>query len=110
MLFNSAIPIYQATDTFEHGEVSSGYTSAGTLYCHIKFAGNEQLSADRKQAIRRATILFENTPVALSPRDLVKINGTYYHLLYAPTPRVGLGNRTIYEVDIIEEFKEVVIL
>ncbi len=110
MLFNSAILIYQPTDTFEHGEVSSGYTSAGTLYCHIKFAGNEQLSADRKKAIRRAKLYYENTPVALSPRDLVEINGVYYHLLYTPTPRVGLGNRTLYEVDIIEEFKEVVML
>ncbi len=105
MLFNNSITIYQATGTFEHGEVSSGYTSAGTLYCHIKLAGNDQLSGDRKKAIRRAKLYYEVSPVTLSVRDIVAVDGVVYHLQYTPLSRVGLGGRTIYEVDIVEDFK-----
>ena len=105
MLFNSGITIYQKTQSFEHGEVDPTWTSAGTLYCHIKFTGSDPLSADRKKPIRRARLYFEKTPVSLTARDAVVIDGAAYHLQYTPTPRVGLGGRTIYEVDILEDFK-----
>lgn len=105
MLFNSSIAIYQPSKEFLHGEVDSTYASAGTLYCHIKFTGTEPLSADRKKSIRRAKITFEDSPVDLAARDILVIGGANYRLLYAPTPRVGLANRTIYEVEIAEDFK-----
>jgi len=105
MLFNSSITVYQKTQSFEHGESNPVWASAGTLYCHIKFTGNEQMSADRKKAIRRARVTFETFPVALTARDVLAINGVAYHLQYTPTPRVGLGGRTIYEVDVLEDFK-----
>ncbi len=105
MLFNSSITIYQKTQSFEHGEVDPSWTSAGTLYCHIKFTGNEQLSGDRVKAIRRARLYYEASPVDLVARDVVAINGAAYHLETTPLPRVGLGGRTIYEVDIVEDFK-----
>ncbi len=105
MLFTSAITIYQPAKNFEHGEVDSSWVAVGTLYCHIKFTCNEQQSAERKQAIRRAKLTFETFPTALSSRDCVVIGGVVYYLLYTPTPRVGLSGRTIYEVDIVEDFK-----
>jgi len=105
MLFNSDILIYQPTATFEHGEVSNSYEEVGTLFCHIKFTGNEQQSGDRKKAIRRARLHFEQVPVTLSARNVVAIGDAFYYLMYTPIPRVGLGGRTIYEVDIIEDFK-----
>ena len=104
MLFNSAIPIYQPTRSFEHGEVDSNYVSTGTLYCHIKSSGHEQVSADRKKSVRRARLLFESSPVSLVARDIVEIDNAYYHLVSTPMGRKGLAGRVIYEVDIVEDF------
>lgn len=104
MLFNSAITVYQPTKSFEYGEVDSTFSSVGTLYCHVKSGGNEQMSADRKKEIRRARLLFEDSPVTLAARDVVEIGDAYYHLVSAPTSRKGLGGRVIYEVDVVEDF------
>lgn len=104
MLFNNLITVYQPTKSFESGEVDSTYTSAGTLYCHVKVVGNEQVSGDRKKAIRRAKLIFETSPVVLAARDVVAIAGALYHLEAVPTGRKGLGGRTIYEVDVVEDF------
>jgi hypothetical protein len=104
MLFTSAISIYQAIDTFEYGEVSSSFEEVGTLYCHLKFTGTEQMSAGRKRDIRRAKLTYELAPVVLSARDVVLVGGSFYRLLYTPTPRIGCGGRAIYEVEIVEAF------
>jgi len=106
MIFNSKIAIYQAATTFIDGEVTSGHAllSDQPLYCHLKFTGSELQSADRKQAFRRAKITYEHSPVTLTARDVVKIGDDFYRLLYPPTIRFGLSNRSYYEVEIIEAF------
>lgn len=105
MLFTTKVDIYQATESFEHGEVSSGHARLTLpLYCHVKFDGQEQMSGDRKQAIRKARLTFELTPVTLTARDILRIEGAFYRLLFTPIPRFGLSNRRIYEVDVIESF------
>ncbi len=108
MLFNSAIIVYQPTKSFEHGEVDSSYASTGTLYCHIKSSGHEQVSADRKKSVRRAKLFFETSPVTLVARDVVAIDGAYYHLVSTPMGRKGLSGRVIYEVDVVEDFTVVI--
>jgi len=106
VIFNSKIDIYQSATTFIDGEVTSGHSllSDQPLYCHLKFIGSEQQSADRKLPIHRARMTYENSPVTLTARDVVKIEDAFYRLLYAPTPRFGLANRRFYEVEIIEDF------
>jgi len=106
VIFNSKIDIYQSATTFIDGEVTSGHSllSNQPLYCHLKFTGSEQQSSDRKQAIRRARMTYEKSPVTLSARDVVKIEDVFYRLLYAPTPRFGLAKRRFFEVEIIEAF------
>ena len=110
MIFNSKVDIYQPTITFEHGETAAPYTlyAANPLHCHLKFTGSEQLSANRKRSTRRAKVSYENSPVVLTARDVLKIDGVYFRLLHTPTSRKGLANRTFYEVDIVEDFNVVV--
>lgn len=106
MIFNSKIDIYQSATTFIDGEVTSGHSllSDQPLYCHLKFVGSELMSADRKQAIRRAKLTYEHSPVALTARDVIKIDDAFYRLLYSPLARFGLSKRRYYEVEIIEDF------
>jgi hypothetical protein len=106
MIFNSKIDIYQAATTFADGEVTSGHSllSDQPLYCHLKFTGSELQSGDRKQAIHRAKMTYEHSPVTLTARDVIKIDGAFYRLLTGPLSRFGLSNRRFYEVEIIEDF------
>jgi len=105
MLYNDKVAIYQAVSTFEHGEVSTEpYEEVADFYCHLKFTGNEQMSADRKKEIRRAKINFEYSPIALAARDVLYFEGVFYRLLYTPMPRRGNSARPIYETEIIEAF------
>ncbi len=110
MIFNSRIDIYQQTKDFEKGEVEVTYTPVEDtpLFCHLKFTGSEQLSADRKQSMRRAKVTFEQSPVVLTSRDILKVGDDYFRLLYTPTFRKGLSNRIIYEVEILETFNVVI--
>lgn len=105
MLFNNKVAIYQAVDTFDHGEVTTEpAVEVADFYCHLKFTGGEQLSADRKKEIRQARIYFDYSPIALAARDVLYFEGVFYRLLYTPMPRKGLTGRVIYEADIIEAF------
>lgn len=106
MIFNSRIDIYQPTSNFEHGEATKGYTLLRDqpLYGHLKFTGSEQMSADKKQDIRRAKLTYEHSPAILTVRDVVKIDGDFYRLQYPPLSRFGLSNRRFYEVEIMEAF------
>ena len=106
MIFNSKINIYQPANAFNHGEASKGYTllSGQPLYCHLKFTGLEQMSADRKRDIRRAKMTYEHSPVALTVRDVLKIGDSYFRLVHPPLSRFGLSNRRFYEVELAEAF------
>ena len=106
MIFNSRIDIYQQSRTFEHGESETVHVLVQDtpLYCHLKFTGGEQVSANRKKAIRRAKVTYEVSPVVLTARDVLKVDDDYFRLLHPPTKRKGLSNRTFYEVDVIETF------
>lgn len=106
MIFNSRVDIYQPANAFDHGEASKGYTLLRDqpLYGHLKFTGTEQMSADRKRDIRRAKMTYEHSPVTLTVRDVLKVDSSYFRLVYPPLARFGLSNRRFYEVEIAEAF------
>ena len=103
MIFKDRAALYQPEETFEQGEFArDNFTYQGTIYCHLKFEAGEEFTAQRKQALRKATMLYEWDAYALSFRDIVEYGGTFYRLLNDPVPITGMS-RTFYRTKICED-------
>jgi len=103
MIFKDRVALYQPDETFEHGEfVRDNYTYQGTVRCHLKFEADEEFTAQRKQTLKEAVMLFEWQEYALSFRDIVEYDGVFYRLLTDPLPITGM-NRTFYRIKLLED-------
>jgi len=103
MLYNYKITFYTKTEDFTAGEVSASYVERGTMYVHFIRRAVEQISGKRKQEIKHVTMVYQEPPVALAFRDIIKDeDGVYYRLETDPFVKKGATKRR-YEVRLIED-------